>query len=103
MGNACMAVAADDQPFRVCLQADDPPLSSRDSGSGLDVSLSRLIADRLGRPLAIQWFTTRRDPDSNPPKEANALLSDGRCELVAGYPLMADALGQPRPGPGKPP
>lgn len=101
MATARVAIAADDQPFRVCLQAEDPPLSSRETGTGFDVSLSRLIADRLGRPLAIQWFTTRRDPDSNPPREANALLSDGRCELVAGYPLMADALGQPRAETGK--
>ncbi len=85
-------------PLRVCLQADDPPLSSRDSGtaSGFDVALSRMIAERLGRPLAIQWFTTRVDPDSNPPTEDDALLSDGHCELVAGYPLIADGLGRPR-------
>lgn len=99
---ACMAAAAaDDQPLRVCVQAEDPPLSSRSSGAGLDVSLSRLIAERLGRTFAIQWFTTRRDPDSNPPREANALLSDGRCELVAGYALTAEALGHPRTDTGK--
>jgi ABC-type amino acid transport substrate-binding protein len=86
------------EPLRVCLQAHDPPLSSRGNGagSGADVALSRTLAERLGRPLAIQWFVTRRDPDSNPASEANALLSDARCELVAGYALIADALGHPR-------
>jgi hypothetical protein len=29
--------------------------------------------------------------------EANALLSDGRCDLVAGFPLVNDALGKPGP------
>jgi ABC-type amino acid transport substrate-binding protein len=101
IGAAGMAVAADGQPLRVCIQAEDPPLSSRSSGTGFDVSLSRTVADRLGRPFAIQWFTTRLDPDSNPPIEANALLSDGHCELVAGYALEAEALGRPRTSTGK--
>jgi ABC-type amino acid transport substrate-binding protein len=92
-----------DAPLRVCLQADDPPLSSRRSGEagGFDVALTKLIAERLGRPLEIQWFTTRDDPDSNPVTEADALLSDGHCVLVAGYPLVADQLGRPRAGTGR--
>jgi ABC-type amino acid transport substrate-binding protein len=96
LGVGLPAVA--DAPLRVCLQADDPPLSSRDSGtaSGFDVALSRMIAERLGRPLAIQWFTTPDDPDNNPPTQDNALLSDGHCALVADYPLIADELGRPR-------
>jgi hypothetical protein len=90
-------------PLRVCLQADDPPLSSRHAGDpgGFNVVLVRLIAERLDRPLEIQWFTTRDDPDSNPATEANALLSDGRCALVADYPLVADKLGRPRARTGK--
>jgi ABC-type amino acid transport substrate-binding protein len=90
-------------PLRICLQADDPPLSSRHghAPSGFDVALAGLIAGRLGRPLAIQWFTTRDDADSNPVTEADALLSDGHCTLVGGYPLVADKLGKPRAGTGK--
>jgi ABC-type amino acid transport substrate-binding protein len=89
--------------LRICLQADDPPLSSSRAGEpgGFDVALAKLIAERLDRPLEIQWFTTRDDPDSNPVTEANALLSDGRCVLVAGYPLIADKLGRPRAGTAK--
>lgn len=81
------------EPLRVCLQSDDPPLSSRASDKGFDVALSRTIAERLGQPLAIQWFVTRKDPDSNPPREASALISDGHCQLLAGYPLMTGTLG----------
>ena len=92
-----------DVSLRVCLQADDPPLSSRRSGEagGFDVAVAKLVAERLGETLEIQWFTTRDDPDSNPVTEADALLSDGHCMLVAGYPLVADQLGRPRAGTGK--
>jgi ABC-type amino acid transport substrate-binding protein len=92
-----------DAPLRVCLQADDPPLSSRRSGeaAGFDVAVAKLMAERLERSLEIQWFTTRDDPDSNPVTEADALLADGHCTLVAGYPLVADQLGRPRAGTGK--
>jgi ABC-type amino acid transport substrate-binding protein len=90
-------------PLRVCLQSDDPPLSFSEAGKplGFDVDLAGLIAARLDRPLEIQWFTTRDDPDSNPMTEADALLSDGHCVLVAGYPLVADKLGRPRAARGK--
>ena len=90
-------------PLRVCLQADDPPMSSRhtDPPAGFDVALTGLIAERLGRPLEIQWFITRDDPDSNPVTEANALLSNEHCALIAGYPLVADKLGRPRAATGK--
>ena len=92
-----------DAPLRVCLQADDPPLSSRRSGeaSGFDVAVTKLLAGRLDRPLEVQWFTTRDDPDSNPVTEADALLSDGHCVLLAGYPLVADKLGRPRAATGR--
>jgi ABC-type amino acid transport substrate-binding protein len=89
--------------LRICLQADDPPLSSRGAGEpvGFDVVLAARIAERMDRPLEIQWFTTRDDPDSNPVTEADALLTDGHCVLLAGYPLVADKLGRPRAATGK--
>jgi ABC-type amino acid transport substrate-binding protein len=92
---ASPALAA--EPLRVCLTRHTAPLSDLDSGQakGFDVALSGLIAERLGRPLAIQWFISRNDPDSNPPLEASALMSDGHCALLAGYPLMAGTLRQP--------
>jgi ABC-type amino acid transport substrate-binding protein len=101
----CVAVmpASAEPALRICLQSNDPPLSSRRGGeaSGFDVALARLVAQRLGRPLEIQWFVTRDDPDSNPVTEANALLSDQRCGLVADYPLVTDKLGRPRATSGK--
>jgi len=95
---AATAAHAADEPLKVCLDEDRPPLSMHHKGkpdSGFDVLLAQAIADRIGRPLKIQWFQSRLDEDSSPQLEANALLSDGRCALVGGYALTADSLVKP--------
>jgi len=63
--------------------------------AGFDVLLAQAIAERMGRPLKIQWFESKLDEDSSPQLEANALLSDGRCALVGGYALTQDSLVKP--------
>ena len=94
---ATVAHAADDS-LRICLDEDRPPLSVHHRGkpgSGFDVLLAEAIAERMGRPVAIQWFESKLDEDSSPQLEANALLSDGRCSLVGGYALTRDSLVVP--------
>ena len=91
------AHAAED-PLRVCLDENLPPLSLHQRGkpdSGFDVALAQAVADRLGRPLKIQWFESKLDESSSPALEANALLSDGRCVLVGSYALTKDSLVVP--------
>jgi ABC-type amino acid transport substrate-binding protein len=97
---AAMATVADaaDAPLTICLDGNLPPLSVHRPGkpdSGFDVALTHEIADRLGRPLKIQWFESKLDEDSSATLEANALLSDGRCTLVGGYAFTPDALAVP--------
>ena len=85
-------------PLGVCLDEDRPPLSAHHKGkpdSGFDVLLAQAIADRMGRPLRLQWFESKLDEDSSPQLEANALLSDGRCALIGGYALTTDTLVKP--------
>ncbi|MBI5261394.1 MAG: transporter substrate-binding domain-containing protein [Bradyrhizobium sp.] len=92
------AARASEDPLRICLDQDLPPLSAHQRGkpdTGFDVALARAIADRLGRPLRIQWFESELDEDSSPALEVNALLSDGRCSLVGGYALTKDSLAVP--------
>lgn len=87
-----------DEPLKICLDEDLPPLSAHHRGkpdSGFDVALAQAVAERLGRPLRIQWFESKLDEDSSPALEANALLSDGRCTLVGGYALTKDSLVVP--------
>lgn len=92
-----VARAAED-PLRVCLDEDRPPLSAHRKDkpdAGFDVLLAHAVAERLRRPLTIQWFESRLDEDSSPQLEANALLSDGRCSLVGSYALTQDSLVVP--------
>jgi ABC-type amino acid transport substrate-binding protein len=89
---------ADDDPLKVCLDENLPPLSMHQRGkpdSGFDVALAQAVAGRLGRPLKIQWFESKLDESSSPALEANALLSDGRCTLVGSYALTRDSLKVP--------
>jgi ABC-type amino acid transport substrate-binding protein len=93
-----MPARAADETLSICLDEGVPPLSVHHRGkpgSGFDVVLAQAIADRLGRPLKIQWFESKLDEDSSPPLEANALLSDGRCSLVGGYAFTEDSLVVP--------
>jgi ABC-type amino acid transport substrate-binding protein len=95
---AALTTARADDPLKVCLDENLPPLSVHHRGkpdSGFDVALAQAIADKLGRPLKIQWFESKLDEDSSPSLEANALLSDGRCALVGAYALTKDSLVVP--------
>ncbi len=97
LGAAAAPTASDGDPLSVCFQSSDPPLSNRrgNGPEGFAVALSRVIAKHLGRDLRVQWFVSRDDADADLIKDANALLSDGRCELMAEYPLGVDTLGRP--------
>ena len=91
-------VRAAEDPLKVCLDENLPPLSMHQRGkpdSGFDVALAQAVAGRLGRPLRIQWFESKLDESSSPALEANALLSDGRCALVGSYALTRDSLKVP--------
>ncbi|MDQ2801823.1 MAG: transporter substrate-binding domain-containing protein [Pseudomonadota bacterium] len=86
-----------DPALTVCLDETIPPLSFKqgEEAGGFDLAVSGAVAKRLGRKLVVQWFEGGRDSDDRTDLQANALLSDGRCQLVAGYALIADALGKP--------
>ncbi len=98
-----VCAAASDRPasaedtLTVCLNEHNPPYSQyrKDDASGFDLAVAQAVAKRLGRSLAIQWFESERDEASSLTIEANALLADGRCAVVAGFPLIRDALEKP--------
>jgi ABC-type amino acid transport substrate-binding protein len=86
------------ETLTVCLNEDIPLYSLKrgKEASGFDVEVARAVAKRLERKLVIQWFETKLEMDSSLTMEANALLSDGKCDLVGGYPLIKGTLGKPR-------
>ena len=89
--------AAAEETLRVCLNENIPPYSFHEGkeAGGFDLAVAEAVAKRLGRVLSVQWFETGIDADSSLTLQSNALLSDGRCQLIGGYPLFRVALGRP--------
>jgi len=81
----------------ICLNENIPLYSLRhgNDASGFDLKVAEAIAKQLGRKLIVQWFETKLEMDSSLTIGANALLSDQRCDLVGGYPLIKGTLGKP--------
>ena len=84
------AVVAKPSALKFCLNENLPPFSVRHGRSGFDVALAEAIGQGLERPIAIRWFESGVDNDKSPVLEANALLSDGQCDLVGNFPLTED-------------
>ena len=89
-----LAGAAAAEPLTVCVDENNPPFSSkRKAGeSGFDLALARAVAERLGRPLALQWFEGEYEKERSAPTDAAALLAAGRCDLIAGFAFYAAAF-----------
>jgi ABC-type amino acid transport substrate-binding protein len=86
------------EPLTFCLDENVPPWSiHRGDGNnnGFDYAVAAAVAKRLGRPFAVQWFESKLDEDASTTLAANALMSDGKCQLLGSYPLLRDALGKP--------
>jgi hypothetical protein len=94
---ATFPAAASAEPLTICLDRNIPLYSTYrgGSGSGFVLAVSEAVARQLGRTLQIQWYATEIDPDDSPVLDADALMSDGRCQLVGGYPLVREAFGRP--------
>jgi ABC-type amino acid transport substrate-binding protein len=80
---------------KICLNENLPPFSTRKGHTGFDIALADALGESLKRPIIIRWFESELDDDKSPALEANALLSDGLCDLVGNFPLTEDSLEQP--------
>ena len=81
-----------------CLDDNVTGTSAKDGRKAreFDLAVAQSLARRLRRAPVVVWYKSETDSDSDPAGQMNALLSDGRCALVLGYPLFARALGEPR-------
>jgi ABC-type amino acid transport substrate-binding protein len=92
-----LAAPALAEPLAVCLEESSPPYSYRfgEREGGFDLRLAEALAGRLGQALKLQWFETEQDSEEALGWQLNALLSDRRCDLLAGFALIAAGLGKP--------
>lgn len=84
-------------PLTVCLERHTPPFSDDEHGkaTGFDVAVSQAVAQQLQRSLSIRWFQIHSPPDEDDPdpsRAENALLHAGKCQLIGGFPLIANDL-----------
>lgn len=89
--------AASSAPLKVCMAADNPPLSWQAGGTprGLDVRIARAAAEAMGRELVVVPFESEYEKESTLAHEVNALLSSGVCDAASGFPLLAGDFGPP--------
>ena len=94
----CGQSARAEGSLTVCLNENIPlySLHHGNEASGFDLKVAEAIAKQLDRKLIVQWFEAKLEMDSSLTIDANALLSDQRCDLVGGYPLIKGTLGKPR-------
>ncbi|MBT6274624.1 MAG: transporter substrate-binding domain-containing protein [Chromatiales bacterium] len=92
------ASAAEGRRLTVCLEEDSPPYSFKfgKRTGGFEYDLAHLLGRKLKREVAIQWFEFEVDEDEVTTLQANALLADGRCDVIGGYPLLESWLGTPK-------
>lgn len=64
-----------------CLSADNPPLASAESVSGVDVELARALAGQLGAEARFVWLGAAEDEVLASPVDA---LREGRCDAALG-------------------
>jgi len=84
-------------PLKVCLSDLNPPFADRKDGKadGLDRDVAIALAAKLGRPLEEVWLENDHEHAQSFVGDVSALLSGGYCELMVGYPLTADSVGEP--------
>jgi ABC-type amino acid transport substrate-binding protein len=94
---APVALAQGNDPLRICIAEDNPPLSYRvkKEARGLDAHIAAAIAKAADRPLKIVLFETENDRDRNAVHEVNALLSNDVCSLASSFSLFAPDLEAP--------
>ena len=93
IGISAAASAAPNAALAVCLPANDPPRSVRQSenglAGGLDVEVARLAAARLQAPLRLVWLPEPRQTDIESTDLDFRPLLRGECDVQLSVPGQA--------------
>jgi len=86
---ACMADAEEAKSLRLCADPTNLPFSSDNSETpGLYVEIGRAIAQKLGRPVAYNWYKSYFGK-----RAVRETLLNKRCDAMVGLPLVDDFMG----------
>lgn len=91
--------------LRVCLARNGGAMSGwrASGGVGLDYRVAKALAGELGLALAVTWYESENEEESEPVREAQAMLAHGLCDLVAGHILTTRSVGAPLAERARPP
>lgn len=81
--------------FTVCLPRNAGVIAGRrlTGGSGFDFLVSKQLAAGMGQPLNVVWYENELEEESDPVREAYAMLAFGLCDAVPGHPRYLPAVG----------
>ena len=83
-----------------CMPSNGGAMSRRRAGggAGFDYAIIEAVAGKLDLALRPVWFEAEIEEESDPVREAYAVLAMNLCDVVPGHALYQPALGDP---PGK--
>ena len=86
---ACAAGAEEAKPLRLCADPTNLPFSSdRSEAPGLYLEIGQVIAQKLGRPVAYNWYKSYFGK-----RTVRETLLSKRCDAMVGLPLVDDFMG----------
>ena len=86
---ACVAGAEEAKPLRLCADPTNLPFSSDKSETpGLYLEIGQIIAEKLGRPVAYNWYKSYFGK-----RTVRETLLSKRCDAMVGLPLVDDFMG----------
>jgi mxaJ protein len=87
----CAHPASAAQPFRICAEPDNLPMSQQSSGSGFEIEVARLLAKDMGEDLDIKWVSQRDH------SYFRQTIGAGQCDAIMGIPAGFAKLTTTKP------
>ncbi len=89
-------VHADQEPFRVCADPVNPPLSTKQE-EGFENKIARLFAQALGKEVKYTWFPQRIGFLRNTLQAKDPETETYRCDVVMGLPAGFELAATTKP------